>query len=86
MYFTDDIVFSSTKLLNEHFGVFPEETKEYLEEFRKKYKQEDLINFIHGLRKLRVLVVGDAIIDEYHYTVPMGSIGKRHAFGCTLSK
>jgi rfaE bifunctional protein nucleotidyltransferase chain/domain len=76
MYFTDDIVFSSTKLLNEHFGVFPEETKEYLEEFRKKYKQEDLINFIHGLRKLRVLVVGDAIIDEYHYTVPMGQSAK----------
>ena len=35
IYFTDDITFSSSNLLKEHFGVFPPEIKSYLNSLKK---------------------------------------------------
>lgn len=74
--FTDDITFSSTSLLNEHFGVFPPETKDYLHSFRKKYSCEEVISMLQAMGRLNVLVVGDAIVDEYHYVDPLGQSSK----------
>jgi rfaE bifunctional protein nucleotidyltransferase chain/domain len=74
--FTDDIAFSSTSLLNEHFGVFPAETKDYLNSFRRKYSHEEIISMLQGLENLNVLVVGDTIVDEYHYVDTLGQSSK----------
>jgi rfaE bifunctional protein nucleotidyltransferase chain/domain len=74
--FTDDITFSSTSLLNEHFGVFPPEIKTYLNDFRRKYNHEEIISMLQGLKNLNVLVIGDAIVDEYHYVDPLGQSSK----------
>jgi rfaE bifunctional protein nucleotidyltransferase chain/domain len=74
--FTDDITFSSTSLLNEYFGVFPSETKDYLHSFRKKYSSEEIIGMLQSLGNLSVLVVGDAIVDEYHYVEQLGQSSK----------
>ncbi|MGQ0665460.1 MAG: PfkB family carbohydrate kinase [Nitrospiraceae bacterium] len=76
IFFTDEITFSSSSLLNEHFGVFPPETKEYLQSFRKRYDYKDVINLVKSLSSLKVLVVGDAIIDQYHYVKTLGQVGK----------
>jgi rfaE bifunctional protein nucleotidyltransferase chain/domain len=74
--YTDEITFSSSSLLNEHFGVFSPETKDYLQVFRKTYGYKDVINLVKGLAHLKVLVVGDAIIDQYHYIKTLGQVGK----------
>jgi rfaE bifunctional protein nucleotidyltransferase chain/domain len=74
--FTNDITFSSTSLLNEHFGVFPPETKAYLASFKRKYSCEEIIGMLQGLENLNVLVVGDAIVDEYHYVEQLGQSSK----------
>ena len=74
--FTDDITFSSTSLLNEHFGVFSPEIKDYLHSFREKYNCEEVISLLQALGNLNVLVVGDAIVDEYHYVDPLGQSSK----------
>ena len=74
--YTEDITFSSSKLLNDYFEVFPPETKSYLKNFKRKYSSEDIIGSINSLNNLNVLVIGDAIVDEYHYTEPMGQTGK----------
>ncbi|MHB1141711.1 MAG: PfkB family carbohydrate kinase [Sulfuricaulis sp.] len=76
IFYTDEITFSSSSLLNEHFGVFPPETKEYLKAFRQSWSDRDLHRMIASLSGLKVLVVGDAIIDQYHYTAPLGQTGK----------
>lgn len=76
IFYTDEITFSSSSLLNEHFGVFSPETKEYLQAFRKQYGYKDVINMVKGLSHLKVLVVGDAIIDQYHYIKTLGQVGK----------
>lgn len=78
IYFTDDITFSSTKLLNTHFSVYPEETEEYLRDFREKYTADQIIKYLKGLSDMKVLVIGDAIIDEYHYCSAMGKSSKEN--------
>ena len=67
LHFTDEITFSSTELLNKFFSVFSDETKEFLAGFKKKYSAGDVVDSLKRLKDLKVLVIGDTIIDEYHY-------------------
>jgi len=41
--FTDDIVFSSTNLINRYLSDFPEEVKNYLQLFRRRYKPVGIV-------------------------------------------
>lgn len=71
--FTDDeVVFSSTKLANQFMNVFTEQQNAFLQNIRTKYGAEKIIKDIKELKKLKVLLVGDAIIDEYVYCEPAG--------------
>jgi rfaE bifunctional protein kinase chain/domain/rfaE bifunctional protein nucleotidyltransferase chain/domain len=74
--FTDEITFSSSSLLNQHMSIFPADVNDYLTEFRRKYTIEEITSFIGRARNLRVVVVGDAIIDEYQYCETLGKSGK----------
>ena len=76
IFYTDEITFSSSSLLNEHFGVFSPETKKFLEEFALQYSDKNIHAQIDSLEPLKVLVIGDAIIDQYHYVAPLGQTGK----------
>ena len=78
IYFTDDITFSSSSLLNEHFGVFSDETRDYLSKIGERHTSKQVIQSMEALKNLKVLVLGDTIIDEYHYTIPLGQSAKGH--------
>lgn len=80
IFYTDEITFSSSSLLNEHFNVFPLETKDYLREFRERWSVPVIHAQLESLRDMRVLVVGEAIIDQYHYSTPLGQTGKGNVF------
>lgn len=51
---------------------FTPEAEAFLHDFRKRFGASDVIRSLESLKKLRVLVVGDAIIDEYHFVRPYG--------------
>lgn len=74
--FTSEISFSSTELLNQFYNVYPEEARRFLEEFKQRHPAEEVIAGLRALKNLRVLVVGETIIDEYHYCYPMGKSPK----------
>lgn len=74
--FTDDIVFSSSNLLNRHFSSFPTEVNGYLEEFRQRHTLEEVVEYVGSLRTLKVLVVGESILDEYVYCDALGKSAK----------
>lgn len=76
LHITEDIVFSSSKLLNDHFEILPGATKEYLQEFKKTYSVEDVLAKLDAFADLKVLVVGDTIIDEYHSCSAIGMASK----------
>ncbi len=76
VFFVDDIRFSSSHLLNQHFEVFPPPTAAFLDGFRRRYSTDSIIEHMGRLKTMNVLVAGEAIIDEYHYCTPMGQTGK----------
>jgi len=76
IYFTEEITFSSSSLINAHFSPQSDKAKEYLSSFKKKFSADRVINEIEKLKDLRVLVIGDTIVDEYHYCVPLGKSTK----------
>ena len=73
---TDDIVFSSSSLLNSHFSPFSAEVSEFLAEFRRTGSFDDILAWLDRIRGTRVLLVGETIIDEYHYCQTIGKSGK----------
>jgi cytidyltransferase-like protein len=76
IHYTDDLVFSSSSLLNRYFDSTPTKVTEFLNNLKKQYPSEDLLKKIEDLSSLNVLIVGDAIIDEYQYAEPLGQTGK----------
>jgi len=73
---TEDITFSSSNLINNYFDVYPSETLTYLNRIKAKYSIESIIKSLDALKSLKTLVIGDTIIDEYHYCLPMGKSSK----------
>jgi rfaE bifunctional protein kinase chain/domain/rfaE bifunctional protein nucleotidyltransferase chain/domain len=76
IFYTNEITFSSSSLINDHFDVFAPETKAFLSEFKQKYSDKEIQDQIGSLSDLNVLVIGDIIIDQYHYVSPLGQTGK----------
>ena len=76
IYFTEEITFSSSKLINAHLSPLSDNVQGYLQALKKKYSSEFILNEIELLKKLKVLVIGDTIIDEYHYCRPLGKSSK----------
>ncbi|MBF0448746.1 MAG: adenylyltransferase/cytidyltransferase family protein [Magnetococcales bacterium] len=76
IHFTDEITFSSSRLLNQHFDMLSPGVKAYLQTFKRRYGIDAVIKQIQDLAGLKVLVVGEAIIDEYCTVCPMGVTGK----------
>ena len=74
--FTQDITFSSSNLINQHLSGLSDSTRLYLSNFNTTYGADAAIGYIKNARKLRVLVVGDAIIDEYQYCQAIGKSSK----------
>ncbi|MEI6242173.1 MAG: PfkB family carbohydrate kinase [Chlamydiota bacterium] len=76
IFYTDDIVFSSSSLLNQHFSNMPPKTVEFLQKMKTLYSSEEVLEKIESLSDRTVVVIGDAIIDEYQYVEPLGQSGK----------
>ena len=74
--FTDDIVFSSSSLINKYLPVFPEAVREYLSGFSKRHPSEEVLQYLKDAKRLKVLLVGETIIDEYHYCESIGKSTK----------
>lgn len=76
LHLTDEVSFSSTRLLNDYFPIFSPEADEFLRRFRRRWNADQVIASLRDLRSLRVLVVGDIIIDEYHFCKAVGKSSK----------
>ncbi len=72
MEFTEDITFSSSNLINSYMSVFSDEVTQFLKKMRNKYSICDINKTIDSFKDLKVLVMGETIIDEYHYVSTMG--------------
>ncbi len=73
---TMGFAFSSSQIINNFLDIYPEETKSFIRKFAQKYSFNDILDWINSLKALKVLLIGDAIIDEYHYCSPIGKSAK----------
>ena len=76
IYETEGFSFSSSQIINNFLELYPEETKLFLADFVKKYSFDYISQKLNELKKLKVLIIGDGIIDEYHYCETMGKSPK----------
>ncbi|MBF0110723.1 MAG: adenylyltransferase/cytidyltransferase family protein [Magnetococcales bacterium] len=76
--FTDDVTFSSSRLINQYLDVFTPETQAYLNRFKECHREKELVESIQALGHRKILVFGEAIIDEYCMTETLGLTGKSH--------
>lgn len=74
--FTDDIVFSSSGLINQYLSPYLPETQQFLAKFASKYTLNDILEPLKKIQSLRVLLLGEVIIDEYTYCETIGKSGK----------
>jgi len=68
IYFTQGAVYSSTKLLNTFFSTMPEEAREAALAIKSRYGEDvygQMRQIVESFRDVRVLVVGDVILDNY---------------------
>jgi len=72
IHFTDEITFSSSALLNEYFGIYPEPVNNFLKTFKQKYPADQVIERLKGLKNIKALLIGETILDEYHFVDPIG--------------
>jgi rfaE bifunctional protein nucleotidyltransferase chain/domain len=78
IHFTDEVTFSSSELINRHLNVFEPHIREHLDSLRRDGGLELLSELIERVADYRVLLVGDAIIDEYQYVLPMHKTPKEN--------
>jgi rfaE bifunctional protein nucleotidyltransferase chain/domain len=78
IHFTDEVTYSSTELINRHLNVFEPHIREHLDALRQDGGLDEFLELIDRVRDYRVLVVGDAIIDEYQYVLPMHKTPKEN--------
>lgn len=76
IHFTEEITFSSSSLINEYFEIYPESAGEFLKNFRQRYSADEVINKLKELKNLRVLLIGETILDEYDFVSVMGKSPK----------
>ncbi|MBY0522096.1 MAG: adenylyltransferase/cytidyltransferase family protein [Gemmataceae bacterium] len=74
--YIDDFTSSSSQLLNSFLSLYSDETRQYLQQLGEKYKVDQILHYVEAARDLKVLVVGEAIIDEYYYCQTLGKSSK----------
>jgi rfaE bifunctional protein nucleotidyltransferase chain/domain len=76
--FTDEVTFSSSALINEHFNVLDPRAQTFLDELRRDGGAERALELIDRISNLKVLFIGETIIDQYDYVEALGKAGKEN--------
>ena len=82
--FTGGQVFSSTHLINTALSGLPDDVRCYMETFRQKYSMSDIREYTEKISRLKILVVGDIIIDKYTYCNVQGMMSKDMGYSARL--
>jgi len=76
IYETPGFTFSSSEIIKNFLDIYPQDVQVFLSRFSKKYGFRKIVEAIEHLNKLKILIVGDGIIDEYHYCQTLGKSAK----------
>ncbi len=74
--YTDDQTFSSSNIINSQNLIFNNVQSKFLSNLKKKYSYSDIWNILKKFKKLKILVIGELIIDKYCFGDVIGKAGK----------
>ena len=74
--FTESPTQSSSKLLNSNFSIYNEKQNKFIQNLKKKIKINQILDKIKDFKKLKIVVVGEMIIDQYIFCNAIGKSGK----------
>ncbi len=76
LIFTNEIVFSSSSLINKFIDPVDNSFKEHIEKFKIKGGMDYFNKLLKKIEKLNILFIGDTIIDQYDYVDILGKSSK----------
>jgi len=76
--YTDEITLSSSELINAHIAMKEPEAQAFLDSVRRDGGAEQVLDQIERLSDMKVMFVGETIMDEYHYVTPLGKAAKEN--------
>lgn len=76
--YTDDVTFSSSSLINKYLNIYDPPLQQYLDTMRADGALDYCIKKVEEAADLNVLIIGDAIIDEYIYVRALGKSAKEN--------
>lgn len=82
--YTTGQTFSSTNLINTALSGLTDEVRCYMEDFATKYSMKEIRAFADQAENLKVLVVGDIIIDKYTYCDVQGLMSKDMGYSARI--
>ena len=74
--YTNDITFSSSSLLNKFGNIYSKEQELFIRNIGDKNSFEMIQKKVEDISKLKVLVIGETIIDQYVFCEALGKSGK----------
>ena len=75
MYSTDNS-FSSSSILNRYSDLYSDEQKAFISSIRNEIGSNDIKGIVDRLQDLKVLIIGETIIDKYVFCEALGKSGK----------
>jgi rfaE bifunctional protein nucleotidyltransferase chain/domain len=76
VYFTDEIKSSSSSLINKFYSNFEAETSQWIRDFKESHGFDQVVNELDKIQELKVIVLGETIIDKYTYCSPLAKTSK----------
>ena len=76
LIFSKNIVFSSSNIINKFLDVPENINQKYIKKINNDKLTNELINNINKISDLKILVIGETIIDRYVLSEPLGKPGK----------
>ena len=74
--YSNEITFSSSKILNASDMIFNENQKKIINKLKKRFNYNQIIKLLLKLNKLRITILGEIIFDEYIFGDIIGKSGK----------
>ena len=74
--YSSDITFSSSTLLNTYGDIYTDDQKVFISSIVGQLQQDKLDKAFQNLKKLKVLLIGETIIDQYVFCEALGKSGK----------
>jgi len=74
--YTNDITFSSSSLLNKFGNIYSKEQELFIRNIGDKYSFEMIQKKVEELSKVKILIIGETIIDQYVFCEALGKSGK----------